>query len=331
MRIALGLEYAGRDLQRLAVAAGRAAACRTRSSARSREIAGRTVGTVAAGRTDAGVHATIAGRALRHRGRAPGHGVGARRQCAPAGRQVAVLWAQPVRGRVPRALRRDGAPLHLPALDRARCAPALLAGRVGWYHRPLDVAAMRAGRRARSSARTTSRRSAPRSARRSRRCKTLSRARDRARRRRACASIFRANAFLHHMIRNIVGALVYVGAGKQPPAWIGELLAARDRTRAAPTFAAGRALLHRRRLRRAAGGCRRRAARSRCRVALSADARCARCHARASRSAASLASPTALAAARAGADAIGLVFWRGTPRVVDVGTARAIAARCRRS
>ena len=39
------------------------------------------------------------------------------------------------------------------------------------------------------------------------------------------------------MIRNIVGALVYVGAGKHPPAWIGELLAGRDRTRAAPTFA----------------------------------------------------------------------------------------------
>ena len=48
---------------------------------------------------------------------------------------------------------------------------------------------------------------------------------------------FRANAFLHHMIRNIVGSLVYVGAGKRAPAWIAELLAGRDRTRAAPTFA----------------------------------------------------------------------------------------------
>jgi tRNA pseudouridine38-40 synthase len=47
-----------------------------------------------------------------------------------------------------------------------------------------------------------------------------------------------ANAFLHHMIRNIVGALVYVGSGRQPVAWIAELLAARDRTRGAPTFAA---------------------------------------------------------------------------------------------
>ena len=48
---------------------------------------------------------------------------------------------------------------------------------------------------------------------------------------------FSADAFLHHMLRNIVGSIVYVGAGKHPPAWIGELLVARDRTRAAPTFA----------------------------------------------------------------------------------------------
>jgi tRNA pseudouridine38-40 synthase len=47
---------------------------------------------------------------------------------------------------------------------------------------------------------------------------------------------FRANAFLHHMIRNIVGSLVYVGAGKQPPEWLAEVLAARDRRIAAPTF-----------------------------------------------------------------------------------------------
>src|SRR5437660_772713 len=46
-----------------------------------------------------------------------------------------------------------------------------------------------------------------------------------------------ADAFLYRMVRNIVGALVYVGNGRQPPSWIGELLAGRDRTRAAPTFA----------------------------------------------------------------------------------------------
>jgi len=49
---------------------------------------------------------------------------------------------------------------------------------------------------------------------------------------------FSANAFLHHMIRNLVGALVHVGAGKCDEAWLGELLAARDRRLAPPTFAA---------------------------------------------------------------------------------------------
>jgi len=49
---------------------------------------------------------------------------------------------------------------------------------------------------------------------------------------------FCANAFLHHMIRNIVGALIWIGAGKRPPGWIAELLAGRDRRLAAPTFAA---------------------------------------------------------------------------------------------
>jgi tRNA pseudouridine38-40 synthase len=40
------------------------------------------------------------------------------------------------------------------------------------------------------------------------------------------------------MVRNIVGALVYVGSGRQPAEWIRELLQSRDRTRGAPTFAA---------------------------------------------------------------------------------------------
>ena len=44
-----------------------------------------------------------------------------------------------------------------------------------------------------------------------------------------------ANAFLHHMVRNIVGSLLKVGTGERPLAWMGELLALKDRTRAGPT------------------------------------------------------------------------------------------------
>ena len=49
---------------------------------------------------------------------------------------------------------------------------------------------------------------------------------------------FRADAYLHHMVRNIVGALVYVGSGKQPSAWLLELLDQRNRSLGAPTFSA---------------------------------------------------------------------------------------------
>jgi tRNA pseudouridine38-40 synthase len=47
-----------------------------------------------------------------------------------------------------------------------------------------------------------------------------------------------ADAFLQHMVRNIVGALVYVGSGRQRASWVRELLEGRDRTRGAPTFSA---------------------------------------------------------------------------------------------
>lgn len=47
---------------------------------------------------------------------------------------------------------------------------------------------------------------------------------------------FTANAFLHHMIRNIVGALIEVGASRKPAEWVRYVLQQRDRTLAAPTF-----------------------------------------------------------------------------------------------
>ncbi len=120
--------------------------------------------------------------------------------------------------------------------DLTRKWPAILAGRIGWYHRRLDVEAMRNGAAALVGTHDFS-------AFRAAMCqakspvKTLARAEIAAQG--ECIRFdFSANAFLHHMIRNIVGALIRVGAGKAPPAWIGELLAGRDRTRAAATFAA---------------------------------------------------------------------------------------------
>ncbi|WP_324032974.1 tRNA pseudouridine(38-40) synthase TruA [Aeromonas caviae] len=49
----------------------------------------------------------------------------------------------------------------------------------------------------------------------------------------------KANAFLHHMVRNITGSLLLVGQGLQPVEWIAEVLAAKDRNLAGPTAKAG--------------------------------------------------------------------------------------------
>lgn len=47
---------------------------------------------------------------------------------------------------------------------------------------------------------------------------------------------FEASAFLHHMIRNLMGCLLAVGQGTRPPDWMAEVLASRQRRLAAPTF-----------------------------------------------------------------------------------------------
>lgn len=115
-----------------------------------------------------------------------------------------------------------------------RTEPAVLQGQAGWFHLPLDVSAMRAaalvlvGEHDFSSFRSSE-------------CQ----AKSPIKRMHAieideCAPFvqftFRANAFLHHMVRNIVGALVYVGAGRMSVERFDEAFAARDRTHAPPTF-----------------------------------------------------------------------------------------------
>jgi tRNA pseudouridine38-40 synthase len=48
--------------------------------------------------------------------------------------------------------------------------------------------------------------------------------------------VVRANAFLQHMVRNLVGSLLVIGQEKQPAGWLAEVLAAKSRQSAAPTF-----------------------------------------------------------------------------------------------
>ena len=49
----------------------------------------------------------------------------------------------------------------------------------------------------------------------------------------------KANAFLHHMVRNFAGSLIEIGLGEQPVEWMAELLANKDRTAAGPTAKPG--------------------------------------------------------------------------------------------
>ena len=114
-------------------------------------------------------------------------------------------------------------------------APGLWQGKVGWYHRPLDVEVMsHAARQLEGEHDFSAFRDAQCQA------KTPVRTMAEARVERSANLVlftFRANAFLHHMVRNLVGALVYVGAGREPADAIATLLAARDRRLAPPTFA----------------------------------------------------------------------------------------------
>lgn len=197
-------------------------------------IHGDPVKTTTAGRTDAGVHAigqVVHFDALQHRPvSAWVRGVNAH---LPDG--VSVLWAQSVAAGFDArrsALQRTYRYLLLNRPVRS----ALLAGKVGWVHGVLDLAAMAEGANYLLGTHDFS-------AFRAAECQAKSPVRD-------LRSVdvrqhgefvvfeFRANAFLHHQVRNMVGALVWVGLKRRPPAWVGDLLASLDRTQGAATFAA---------------------------------------------------------------------------------------------
>jgi tRNA pseudouridine38-40 synthase len=231
MRVALGLEYDGRPFcgwQTQSSGCGVQDALRQALSI----VAGEAAEPVAAGRTDTGVHAT--GQVLHFDTNASRpmtawvRGVNAHLPDS-----VAVIWA------------REVAPdFHARFSARSRSyryvllnhpvRPALDSGRAGWFHQPLDAAVMaEAARKLLGEHDFSAFRAAECQARSP--VRTLIRA-DVAREGERILFGFQANAFLHHMVRNLVGALVYVGAGRQKPEWIDELLAARDRSLAAPTF-----------------------------------------------------------------------------------------------
>jgi tRNA pseudouridine38-40 synthase len=197
-------------------------------------IAGEPIGVMAAGRTDRGVHARAQVAHFDTNAARP-ETAWVRGVNAFLPESIAVLWARPVDAEFHARFSAIARTYRYRLINRP-VRPALEARYAGWYHAPLDVEAMRRAARALVGEHDFS-------AFRAAECQAKTPVRtvhsiDIEQREHCIEFVTRANAFLQHMVRNIVGSLVYIGAGKHPPAWIAELLASRDRTKAAPTFAA---------------------------------------------------------------------------------------------
>jgi len=195
-----------------------------------------TISTLCAGRTDAGVHALM--------------------QVVHFDTQVdrkIISWVRGINSYLPKDIAVQWARIVPPEFHCRACAltrryvyvvlesvvrPSIEARRVGWVYQALDEARMKSaaekliGEHDFSSFRAAE-------------CQALTPVKTMKRIEITCRGEplqrywrfeFEANAFLHHMIRNIMGCLLMVGDGRRSPDWILEVLARKDRDYAAPTF-----------------------------------------------------------------------------------------------
>jgi tRNA pseudouridine38-40 synthase len=231
MRLALGISYQGTAYEGWqSQRSGRTVQDRLEHALS--QFAAQPVSTVCAGRTDAGVHALMQvvhfDTPLR---REEFSWIRGTNRFLPP--DIAVQWA----AEVPDAF-------HSRACATARrysyvvlesaVRPSVDVGRVGWVFRELDVKPMReaaallVGQHDFTSFRASG-------------CQARSPVKTMAHIEITCRGAywrfdFEADAFLHHMIRNIMGCLLAIGQGQERPGWMGEVLLARSRDAAAPTF-----------------------------------------------------------------------------------------------
>jgi len=233
-RIAVGVEYDGARYagwqRQSEVASVQAELERALGS-----VADHPVEVTCGGRTDAGVHGlgqvahfdTGSLRSMR------GWALGANTLLPP---DIAVTWA----AAVPAGFHARYSALartYRYVIQNRDVRPALLRRRVCWIHRPLDAGVMHAAaqclvgehdfsafRAAECQSRTATRRVESIAVRREDECVFIE---------------IKANAFLHHMVRNIAGSLIDVGTGEQPASWLPGVLASRDRRQAGITAPAG--------------------------------------------------------------------------------------------
>jgi len=231
MRVALGVSYDGSQFcgwQSQPSACGVQDALESAISA----IAQQSIRVHAAGRTDTGVHAlaqvvhfeTNAERPL---------SAWVRGVNAHLPKTVRVVWAHVVDEEFHARFSAFSRSYQY-LLYNSPVASALMADKAGWFHLPLDFSAMQEGAsyllgehdfsafrasecQAKSPVRTLTQADVQVSG-------------------RYFVFSFSANAFLQHQVRNMIGALTYVGKGAHSPSYIKELLQKRDRTLSPPTF-----------------------------------------------------------------------------------------------
>lgn len=230
-RWVLGVEYDGRAYCGWQIQSKQPSVQGALEEALSR-MAGQAVRVTTAGRTDTGVHATLQ---FVHfdttASRPPEAWVRGVNSLLPS--DIVVRWSKPVDAAFD-ARRSAKSRRYTYALLAQPTRPALLAGRVGWFHKSLDAQAMaEAARFLLGEHDFTSFRAAECQAKTP--VRTLQRL-DIEQRGDLFLFHFKANAFLHHMVRNIVGSLVYVGKGRHDPLWVKSLLEHCNRDLAAPTF-----------------------------------------------------------------------------------------------
>ncbi len=230
MRLAAGIEYNGSGFYGWQTQRQTPTVQSCLESALSR-VANHPVLVHCAGRTDSGVHAhcqvvhfdTAAERSERS------WVLGSNSNLQPG---ISVLWVRPVEAGFHARFSATGRHYCYRILNRW-VRPAIDRGRLAWIHQPLDAERMHhaaqaligehdfssfraVGCQAKSPHRKISRIEVSRHG-------------------SEVRLEVEANAFLYHMVRNIAGSLIPVGTGERPVNWPGQVLAARDRTRAGPT------------------------------------------------------------------------------------------------
>lgn len=226
MRIALGVEYDGQHFRGWQAQKGGLPTVQASLQRGLSRVANVPVAVICAGRTDAGVHAleqvvhfdTEAERSAQSWVRGTNTNIE---------RAITVLWAKPVSNDFHARFSAVSRRYRYVILNRSMRS-SLASGRVTWEYRPLDAVRMaEAGRYLLGEWDFTSYRAVA--------CQSNTPFRnvtrlDVSRHDDLVFIDIEANAFLHHMVRNIAGVLMDIGAGERSPDWAGEVLAARDRT-----------------------------------------------------------------------------------------------------